>query len=308
MTGGAIDEGDTEIRAQPQNRVASCLNDIPVKRRRDRGARRRGGGLLLQQLSFPALARDEAIELARADIRKGEDDKAPRRRVPGDGNAEAVAGQIGEANRRQGQRRIVGPDEARERLLHAEQYGARAHRLALARHPSGQRAEALHDDTLLIGKPVADLSKRQHMGEVGVVPRLHHWRGFRRQLVNGIFRSVALRSMRVDRIMAERCGEASPLPRKAATPRELMQIDMVAKSTCRHVATQASAAAAKTLQLIATAPFRVKGVQVDGGSEFMSVFEDHCRDKEIELVAPPKRATSTDASSASNRTSMARPP
>ena len=99
--------------------------------------------------------------------------------------------------------------------------------------------------------------------------------------------------------------------RKAATPGELVQIDTlfinirpdkpikhftaydpVAKWTCGHVATQASATAAKTLldKLIATAPFRVKGIQVDGGSEFMSVFEDHCRDKQIELVVlPPKR-------------------
>jgi transposase InsO family protein len=99
--------------------------------------------------------------------------------------------------------------------------------------------------------------------------------------------------------------------RKAATPGELVQIDTlfinirpdkpikhftaydpVAKWTCGHVATRASATAAKTLldKLIATAPFRVKGIQVDGGSEFMSVFEDHCRDRQIELVVlPPKR-------------------
>ena len=43
-------------------------------------------------------------------------------------------------------------------------------------------------------------------------------------------------------------------------------------------------------KLLSSAPFKVRGIQVDGGSEFMSVFEDHCRDKRLELVVlPPKR-------------------
>jgi putative transposase len=99
--------------------------------------------------------------------------------------------------------------------------------------------------------------------------------------------------------------------RKAQAPGELVQIDTlfvnvrpdraikhftaydpVAKWTVGHVATAASASAAKDLldKLLASAPFKVKGIQVDGGSEFMSVFEDHCRDKRLELVVlPPKR-------------------
>ena len=94
--------------------------------------------------------------------------------------------------------------------------------------------------------------------------------------------------------------------RKAKAPGELVQIDTlfvnvrpdqaikhftaydpVAKWTIGHVA---SAAKALLDKLIVSAPFRVKGIQVDGGSEFMSVFEDHCRDKRLELVVlPPKR-------------------
>ena len=43
-------------------------------------------------------------------------------------------------------------------------------------------------------------------------------------------------------------------------------------------------------KLLGTAPFTVKGIQVDGGSEFRSVFEERCRDKGLELVVlPPKR-------------------
>ena len=108
--------------------------------------------------------------------------------------------------------------------------------------------------------------------------------------------------------------------RKTRSPGELVQIDTlfvnltpgeaikhftaydtVAKWTLGHVSTEASANAAKALlaKLIAAAPFPVKGVQVDGGSEFMSVFEDHCRDKGLEpVVLPPNGPTSTAPSSA----------
>jgi putative transposase len=99
--------------------------------------------------------------------------------------------------------------------------------------------------------------------------------------------------------------------RKAQTPGDLVQIDTlflnvrpdqpikhftaydpVAKWTIGHVASAASASAARALldKLLVGAPFKVRGIQVDGGSEFMSVFEDHCRDKGLELVVlPPKR-------------------
>jgi hypothetical protein len=51
-------------------------------------------------------------------------------------------------------------------------------------------------------------------------------------------------------------------------------------------------AAARTLldKLLGNAPFKVSGIQVDGGSEFMSVFEDHCRDKGLELRRPAAQA------------------
>ena len=110
--------------------------------------------------------------------------------------------------------------------------------------------------------------------------------------------------------------------RKAKKPGELVQIDTlfvnlrpdrplkhftaydpVAKWTLAHVAAGATASAAKTLldKLIATAPFEVKGIQVGGGSEFMSVFEDHCQQNGLELVVlPPNAPTSTAASNAPN--------
>lgn len=68
--------------------------------------------------------------------------------------------------------------------------------------------------------------------------------------------------------------------------------DPVAKWTVGHVAAKATAAAARTLldKLIATAPFTVEGIQVDGGSEFRAVFEDECQRRGLTLfVLPPKR-------------------
>jgi transposase InsO family protein len=68
--------------------------------------------------------------------------------------------------------------------------------------------------------------------------------------------------------------------------------DPVAKWTVGHVATAASARAARALldKLCAQAPFKVTGIQVDGGSEFKAVFEQACAAKGLTLfVLPPKR-------------------
>jgi transposase InsO family protein len=68
--------------------------------------------------------------------------------------------------------------------------------------------------------------------------------------------------------------------------------DPVAKWTVAGVAGRATAnlAAAFLDKVVATMPFAVKGIQVDGGSEFMATFEQACRDKQLDLfVLPPKR-------------------
>lgn len=116
---------------------------------------------------------------------------------------------------------------------------------------------------------------------------------------------------RIRLTMKERYARRLPKGRKAKTPGELVQIDTlfvnvrpdapikhftaydpIAKWTVGRVATRASAASATALldKLIAEAPFPVRGIQVDGGSEFMAQFEQACRDKGLELcVLPPKR-------------------
>jgi putative transposase len=68
--------------------------------------------------------------------------------------------------------------------------------------------------------------------------------------------------------------------------------DPVAKWTLGLVAGRATAACATALldKLQAEAPFPIKGVQVDGGSEFRSAFEQACQDRGLDLfVLPPKR-------------------
>ena len=109
----------------------------------------------------------------------------------------------------------------------------------------------------------------------------------------------------------QRYARRLPKGRKAKTPGELMQIDTlfvnvrpdkaikhftaydpVAKWTIGRVALEASATSAKALldKLIAETPFPIRGIQVDGGAEFKSVFEAECQARGLELfVLPPKR-------------------
>ena len=109
----------------------------------------------------------------------------------------------------------------------------------------------------------------------------------------------------------ERYARRLPKGRKAKCPGELVQIDTlfinirpdkpikhftaydpIAKWTIGRVSRQASASSAKALldKLLIEAPFPVRGIQVDGGAEFKSVFEAECQARGLELfVLPPKR-------------------
>lgn len=74
--------------------------------------------------------------------------------------------------------------------------------------------------------------------------------------------------------------------------KQITAYDPVAKWTMGRVATAASARSATALldKLMAEAPFRVRGIQVDGGSEFRAEFEDACQARGLDLfVLPPKR-------------------
>jgi transposase InsO family protein len=109
----------------------------------------------------------------------------------------------------------------------------------------------------------------------------------------------------------QRYARRLPKGRKARSPGEIVQIDALfvnvrpgcaikrftaydpaAKWTIGRVARSALAANATALleKPIVEAPFPVRGIQVDGGSQFLAAFERACRDKGLELcILPPKR-------------------
>lgn len=115
---------------------------------------------------------------------------------------------------------------------------------------------------------------------------------------------------RIRRTAVQRYARRLPKGLKPTRPGEIVQIDTlfvnvrpdksikhftaydpVAKWTFGHVATKATATAAKALldKLIAEAPFKIEGIQVDGGSEFKAAFEEACKDRSLKLyVLPPK--------------------
>jgi transposase InsO family protein len=154
------------------------------------------------------------------------------------------------------------------------------------------RREGLTASVSTVGRILAGLVKR---GAVTPVPQL------RRRPAAKRFRFTA----------GERYARRLPKGRKAKLPGELVQIDTlfvnvrpdvaikhftaydpVAKWTVGRVAGKASAVSASALldKLIAEAPFPIRGIQVDGGSEFRAEFETLCKTRGLELfVLPPKR-------------------
>jgi transposase InsO family protein len=102
-----------------------------------------------------------------------------------------------------------------------------------------------------------------------------------------------------------------PKGKKPTQPGELVQVDTlsvnvrpdkaikqftaydpVARFTAAKAFSTATAGCAKNFldKLLTAFPFVVKGIQVDGGSEFMAEFEEACKDKGLVLfVLPPKR-------------------
>jgi putative transposase len=102
-----------------------------------------------------------------------------------------------------------------------------------------------------------------------------------------------------------------PHGKKPSIPGELVQVDTlsvnvrpdkaikqftaydpVARFTAAKAFSTATAGCAKNFldKLVNAFPFAIKGIQVDGGSEFMAEFEQACKDKALALfVLPPKR-------------------
>ena len=154
------------------------------------------------------------------------------------------------------------------------------------------RREGVAVSTSTVGRI---LRKLMHKGVVTPVPTLRRTPDARRIRLN----------------TRQRYARRLPKGLKPSSPGEIVQIDTlfvnvrpdraikhftaydpVAKWTVGHVATKASARSAKALldKLQTHMPFKVTGIQVDGGSEFMADFEQACRDTGLTLfVLPPKR-------------------
>jgi putative transposase len=113
------------------------------------------------------------------------------------------------------------------------------------------------------------------------------------------------------RLIGKRYARRLPKGLKPKAPGQIVQIDTVfvnlapgkhvkhftaydpvARWTVAGVAGRATANLAAVFldKVVAEMPFVVKGIQVDGGSEFMADFEQACREKRLDLfVLPPKR-------------------
>lgn len=78
--------------------------------------------------------------------------------------------------------------------------------------------------------------------------------------------------------------------------KQFTAVDVVSRWSVPTIASGASSTlAARALDdLIERTPYRIKAIQVDGGSEFMAHFEQACEDKDIKLfVLPPTAPSST---------------
>lgn len=81
-------------------------------------------------------------------------------------------------------------------------------------------------------------------------------------------------------------------PETGIVLKQFTTVDVVSRWAVPSIASNATAKlASRALEdLIARAPFPIKAIQVDGGSEFMADFEDACKDKGIRLFELPPRS------------------
>jgi putative transposase len=141
-----------------------------------------------------------------------------------------------------------------------------------------------------VGRIVAHLVGR---GVVERVPNLRRRKGgaarqWRRKhalrLLKGTKPSVPGELVQVDTL------SINVRPDKAI--KQFTAYDPVARFTAAKAFSTASAGCGANFleKLLAAFPFAVKGIQVDGGSEFMAEFEQACKDNGLALfVLPPKR-------------------
>jgi transposase InsO family protein len=154
------------------------------------------------------------------------------------------------------------------------------------------RREGLTVSISMIGRILRSLMDRGVVTPVPTLRRRPGGRRFRiiskerhaRRLPKGLKPSLPGEIVQVDTMFV------SPAPGQAH--KHFTAYDPVAKWTVAAVAGRATAnlAAGFLDKLLAEMPFKVSGIQVDGGSEFMADFERTCQEKSLTLyVLPPKR-------------------
>jgi putative transposase len=81
-------------------------------------------------------------------------------------------------------------------------------------------------------------------------------------------------------------------PEPGIVLKQFTAVDVVSRWSVPTIASNATAnLATKALEaIIARSPFRIRAIQVDGGSEFMASFEDACKEKGVLLFELPPRS------------------
>jgi putative transposase len=84
--------------------------------------------------------------------------------------------------------------------------------------------------------------------------------------------------------------DVRPLPN--VIRKQFSAIDVVSRYSVLDVHSQATARLAASFldTLLTRAPFPIRAIQIDNGSEFMAEFEDACRDKQLRLFVLPPRS------------------
>jgi putative transposase len=117
------------------------------------------------------------------------------------------------------------------------------------------------------------------------------WRGKRR--INRVYAMRKPRGYRVEEpgdLVQVDTVDVRPFPGKVY--KQFTARDMVSRWDVLGVSTRATASAAATFldEIESRTPFKVKAIQVDGGSEFCGEFEQACRDRGIRLFVLPPRS------------------
>ncbi len=149
--------------------------------------------------------------------------------------------------------------------------------------------QGFHASVSMVGRILATLVGR---GAVAAVPNL------RRASKHAPQRHKRLYAMRLPKKMKpERPGQIVQLDtvhiglQPGKTIRHFTAYDPVAKWTVAKAYNRATAASATLFldKLQADMPFKVDGIQVDGGSEFMAEFEAECQARNLKLYVLPPR-------------------